>query len=483
MSLKKHLLKILLLASTLYIYKSQQEDSDAINEDEDQMIEEDEKPQNTDVFAKLHVYRVRSKEELNYLVELQDFTMLQFYYAPSSERSKKVAEDLIKIHKRLDGLAVIIAINCDEFTPADYNHCKKNDLTVDPFPRLRLFVSPEKRYDPKTNSLEKHSDIPFMGKSMNETTIFNFITNNIQSKSLKLTDESLFPFLISDAMNKVILFTDKVTPGLIFRGLTHNFYDRLLFGTVEWNERDILNRFNITKFPTLMVYKTMDFDTLMEEPEEIFYDGDPADVSKIISFLDQFALPEKRYVGFRRGIGEESSDSIARKLEFKEINPDNYMNFFKRYHDKNLLVVFHTKNKLKISVKRYIVENQGFWLAVWFNCKNEKKFCLEKFGVEDFPTSKVFYPTLDKNADLAVDPRSDEAQIQRIESRSNLLSVKYNSTFVESVQKTWENSYNVRHTTSMQFNYDLAEGKMAGKIFLLFMKDSPIGKDGVINFN
>lgn len=150
--------------------------------------------------------------------------------------------------------------------PQDFIHCKKKSLDTDDFPRLRLFVSPENRYDHETRVIKKHLDMPYTEKETDEATIFNFIAQNIPNKSIKLDSYNLYPFLNSDSMNKVILFTEKHYPGVLFRGLTCNFYDKLLFGTVHSTETEVVEKFQIKTFPTILVYKTYDRNHLMIEP-------------------------------------------------------------------------------------------------------------------------------------------------------------------------------------------------------------------------
>ena len=105
-----------------------------------------------------------------------DFAILQFYYINHSESSKRVALELIKVNKRIDNLAAIAAIDCDEFEPKDFKHCKRNEYTIDSFPKLRLYVPPEKRYDFASKQIKRHFDIPYTEKDMKEATIISFIS-------------------------------------------------------------------------------------------------------------------------------------------------------------------------------------------------------------------------------------------------------------------------------------------------------------------
>ena len=129
------------------------------------------------MFNKLNVFRIRSEVELGYLTELMDFTILQFYYVPYSANSRKVAEELIKVNKRIENLALIAAINCEEFTPPNFKHCHRNEYTTDSFPKLRLYVPPEKRFDHEKREVNRHLDMPYTEKDKEAVRRINSIVN------------------------------------------------------------------------------------------------------------------------------------------------------------------------------------------------------------------------------------------------------------------------------------------------------------------
>ena len=433
------------------------EDEASRYDDEDDDDVEPEKPEK-DVFSKLNVFRIRSETELGYMTELMDFVVLQFFYVPYSPNSKRVAEELIKVNNRIDGLAVIAAINCEEFEPLDFKYCKRNSLSTDSFPRLRLFVPPEKRYDSATKKLKRHYDITYTDKDMKETNIFNFISQNIPNLSISLTDYAMPPFLKSDAMNKAILFTDKHYPGVLFRGLTNNFHDKILFGTVHQSETELCERFGITEFPTLMVYQTQSRDHLMFEPEKHFYKHNVYNVQKIIEFLDPFALPEKRYTTSMRGIPEETGEDLAREMELMEIDKENYLRFFEKYNNQKIMVLFHTKNKLKVSVKKYLYESHGYFINVFFNCKGEKEFCLNTFGVKEYPTLRLF----DENIYTA----KNSTETVQDWTNYNEFNTASNVTFLEDMNSYMQNISTYANTTNFNFNFNMANSKNQGRYVL-----------------
>lgn len=467
--MKLSIIKLLFLAlislniSSIYAQNDEIDEDEAsrINDDDDEV--ETQENEEESAFNRLNVFRIRSETELNYLTELLDFAILQFYYVPHSTNSKIVAEELIKVNKRIDNLAIIAAINCEDFQPANFKHCKTTDYKKDSFPKLRLFVPPEKRFDYETRTLKKHLDMPYTEKDMKEITIFNFISQNIPNKSQQLNSFNLTPFLNSDAMNKVILFTDKQYPGLLFRGLTNNYYDRLLFGTVHKSEKEIVDRFGITSFPSLMIYKTTDRNMLMNEPEILHYTLNPNNIEKIMEFFNPHTLLEKRYITSKRGIPDESGEDLARNMEFMEIDKTNYQRFFERYAHKKIMVLFHTKNKLKISVKKYLMESHDYFLNVFINCKGERDFCKDTFGVEKFPSLRLY------------EENSFNSSIQEEEARfGNYTSFNpsTNVTFLEDFNKYTSTRGIITNSTEFNFRFNLGFSKDKRKFSVISFQNA-----------
>lgn len=465
--MKVKVIKVFLLSILgvlLFSFVNCENNENEIDEDLASKLDDDEEEQKKEKevenpINKLNVFRIRSEVELGYLTELLDFTILQFYYLPESSESKRVAEELIKVNKRIDQLAIIAAINCEDFDPPNFKHCRQNEYGGDSFPKLRLFVPPEKRYNSKEREIKRHFDVPYTEKEMTENKIFKFITTNIPNKSTSLDSYTITPFLNSDSMNKVILFTDKYFPGLIFRGLTCNFYDKLLFATVHSSEKELLKKYNITNFPTLMVYKNQDYSMQMNEPEIHYFTGNPNNVNLIVEFLNKFSLREKRYTTSHRGIPEETGEDYARNMELMEIDKSNYLKFFEKYKDRRIMVLFHTKNKLKLTVKRYLFENHGYFINAFFNCKGDKEFCEKTFKVDSYPNLKLF----EANSFLSEeeDKKISLEHVSNFTVSSNVTFIDDFSQYIDSKGKDFNN------VSDFNFRYAISEAQGQRKLIIL----------------
>jgi hypothetical protein len=368
-------------------FESSQEPSQESPQEEAPVEPEVPKKKTPEIFDQVRGYRIRNEMELRYLTEISDLTFLVFYYKKDSENSERVAGYLKSIVDKINNVASVIMIDCDTFSDRHFN-CREMD--GDSFPRLRLLIPPETRYDAQSREIAVHFEYPWTEgpiSEISENAIYNYITRNVPDKSTKINSENLFNFLHNDLFNKVILFTDKAEPSLLWRGLTNYFFDKILFGTVFKSQKDIVDEFKVTKFPTLILYKVNDHARLLDEPEIIKYEG-IVKTDNLIEWLNPHALKEKRYISQKRGIRDTTAKELASNIVLKTINRGNYEEYLEKYKNKNVVFFFNTKNNPKASIKQFLVQNHGFIISAFFDCDKERKFCLDKFGVTKFPMLK-----------------------------------------------------------------------------------------------
>jgi len=174
-----------------------------------------------------------------------------------------------------------------------------------------------------------------------ENLVYNFITSSIANKAItKLNIDNIDDFLSNQEYNKIILFTDKKQTPLIFRGLSNFFFNQLLFGEVEKEEKKLIEKFNVKSFPTLMIYKTQeDSDDLLDEPLVEFYQG-KINAKDIAEFLSEYSLGHKKYL-------ENTKNFKPAKLLFakaiKEITQKELQD--KSFFEKKKIILFLNNNK------------------------------------------------------------------------------------------------------------------------------------------
>lgn len=88
---------------------------------------------------------------------------------------------------------------------------------------------------------------------------------------------------------KVLLFTERKTTAPIFKALSKQFKEKLLFGEVrKSSERELIERFKVTSFPTMMVIT----DPHGYEGEK--YEGE-LKIDRLTKFLNQYSYKTATY--------------------------------------------------------------------------------------------------------------------------------------------------------------------------------------------
>jgi protein disulfide-isomerase A6 len=103
---------------------------------------------------------------------------------------------------------------------------------------------------------------------------------------------------------KALLFTDKATTTPLYKALSIDFQDRMLFGEVKSSVKKAVNEFGVKTFPTLIV--------LTPESGAIAYDG-KLKHKALYEFLDLHALPAPS--------NKKSNGSSSQKSKAKDEEP------------------------------------------------------------------------------------------------------------------------------------------------------------------
>lgn len=321
--------------------------------------------------------KISSKKELEKILDETDLTYLGYYYKEDSEDSEKGAFPLKNISEKLEYLAGIILIDCS-LNPEDFENCKLgNQEKEDRFPVISIFVPPELKFNPYTKKMNRHYERLYDRKEYSENLAYSFLTSNILNKGSKLDSDNIQNFLENSDYNKLILFTDKKQTPLIFRGLSNYFYNQLLFGEIEKEQTALIKKFGITKFPTLMIYKTQE-DALntLDEPELEFYKG-KVNAKEIVEFLTEFALPSKKYLN-KEGILKTNFKNI------KTIDED----FLKKNKEKRIILLMESEENKKISdsLNKIYMETHGFFSFFKILCDESNKNICRKINKKfEFP--------------------------------------------------------------------------------------------------
>ena len=409
---------------------------------------------------KLPGQRLSNEEEIKTYLNKTDVTVVVFYYKEESDKSNQVAKSLKVVYSKLQYLMEYILVDCDK---SSMSQCRADDDEdmEDKFYRIEIYVPPQYKYNPYTRQLNAHQKLEYKKDDIGDKALYKFITKTIISREQKITNENYENFKQKSDLNKVLLFTNKKTSPLMFRGLSGYFYDRLSFGVVPHTEKALCEKLGIKKFPTLMVIQTLEEGVIVDEPIEIEYKGE-LDVEHIVQFLNKYALEEKLYL--QKGDKKKESKYL---MYFFKLQADKAMDFITKKKEKEVILYFDNKVKdgkitydtLPDDIKEFNTETHGFFLFGYVDCTGEEKekICKSNFKIKEFPNMVLYRPEkevkekISKGIELPM-------EIENIRREINILFEP-----------------NVKTANPMNFQQLIGEAATNKKISVLYLFDGNMG--------
>lgn len=155
------------------------------------------------------------------------------FYNPSCKPCQEVKPVWIELADKLYGVIKVAAVNCAE----EEELCDEFDIKS--FPTIMYF--PE-------NTAKSHEK--YTGKRTYKD-ISEFAVSKMQSFVRVVTDANFAEFEAAE-MPKIILFTDKKTTPPILKALSKQFKDRVMVGECRSSNLEMVSRFGITEFPSVI---------------------------------------------------------------------------------------------------------------------------------------------------------------------------------------------------------------------------------------
>ncbi|KAI8897064.1 hypothetical protein BC833DRAFT_527527 [Globomyces pollinis-pini] len=199
------------------------------------------------------------------------------FYAPWCGHCKQMAPAYQQAANKLKGLVKMAEMDCDN----SQNQQLCGQFGVQGFPTIKIFPAGVK-------GLPTDYQGDRSAKSFIDT-----LTPMIPSRHViriggtAKKDMSLDEFKEKEAgvLAKVILATDKKTTPALFKALSVEYLDRLLFGIVPSSKTDIINELQVDSYPSLLVIPK-------DSNEEIIRYTGPIKQEAVVEFLDKYAKPK-----------------------------------------------------------------------------------------------------------------------------------------------------------------------------------------------
>ena len=341
--------------------------------------------------------KFKTQEEITQYLKANDVTVLVFYYKTNSENAEEIAKNLKVVYSKLKYLIEIITVNCDNNYMEECTKTEDN-LMDEEFYRIEIYVPPLYKQNPYTKELNSHQKLQYAKSDISDKALYKFLTKTIISREQVITSENFETFKTKANLNKVILFTNKKSSPLMYRGLSGYFYDRIAMGIVYETEKNLCKKLNIKKFPSLMVIQTIEDDVIIDDPVDIFYEG-KMETESIVQFLEKYAMKEKLYIAEKTG-GRSPIDKYL--IYFNKLPADKAIDFMKKKKEREVILYFDnnvndgkiTYDNLSSDIKEFNSETHGFFHFGYVDCTGaeKEKICKNTFKITDYPNMVLYRP-------------------------------------------------------------------------------------------
>ena len=241
-----------------------------------------------------------------------------YFYRKGDQNYEKYVNTMIEFAEKTEGLFNAGAVNCIK----DEEICE--EFEVAETPSIIFFSENEKDYNRYEGKVDFNS-------------LFNYATKRMSYYVNEITKEKLSDFF-SKKNDKyhVILFTSKESTPSLYKALSKYFINKLIFGEVHQNQKELVRLFKIKEFPTLMVM-------LDEEKNKYEVYKNKMNYESIKSYLNKFVTKKK----------------IVNDNKVKEMNYNIYntLSTCSSSDGKNICLIYLTKDNRPNSKDKKILES------------------------------------------------------------------------------------------------------------------------------
>lgn len=167
-----------------------------------------------------------------------------YFFNPKLKKCQDFKEEYVKLAEKMYGIINVGAIDCQ----SEEELCEEFGMYE--IPMIVVFTESFSEDGEKYNGKEDWNSIA------------NAAAKKMQSFVSIVTQQNFDSFLSRDGTkHHVLLFTDKKTTPVIMKSLSKKYLNKLLIGEVRNSEAALVDKFKVTKFPTLMIVSEAESDS------------------------------------------------------------------------------------------------------------------------------------------------------------------------------------------------------------------------------
>ncbi|KAH3763734.1 ER-resident thioredoxin protein [Pelomyxa schiedti] len=184
-----------------------------------------------------------TKDEFGQKVFGSPHVWLVEFYAPWCGHCKALAPEYVKAAQNLHGLVEVGAVNCDE----QKELC--GAFEVQGFPTIKIFGHEPKKAEKGLYKEPIDYNGPRTAAGLANTAL-SYIPDFVSVVTSGSEDGF---FAKNKGVGKVLLFSEKDKPANLYKSLAVDFGRVLKFGLVKSTNKELVEKYQITKFPTLII--------------------------------------------------------------------------------------------------------------------------------------------------------------------------------------------------------------------------------------
>jgi len=226
-------------------------------------------------------------------------------------------------------------------------------------------------------------------------SVANAAINMLPNFVHKIDDEASQEKFFGNSHSKVLLFTDKTSTPTLFKALALEYRNRLTFGIIKSSKTELVEKYGVTKFPTVLVQKNGETTTTPFEGK-IGFDS-------LNAFLKKFA-PTLRNT-YANGASDESDEEVVSakpidptEFELKRItSAEEWETNCKERSGLCAVAVLDPYNypddleKQEALLTELAAQYTGKLHLMWFAAREQPSFC-DAFGLSNFPALLLVNP-------------------------------------------------------------------------------------------
>lgn len=292
-------------------------------------------------------------------VENPDFLVVSIIFDSLGYSSKQLARTLTDLTPKFVNYAKFFAFDCRTHPEV----CKEEVL--ENLPSIIAYVP---------DGIDQSTGKPIVHERSYQGNILvkdlgEFISANIPYLGASLNARNLLEFTGSEN-NKAILFTNKETVPVLYRGISSKFRGRLDFGVVSIDSTEIIQKYEVSEYPTLIVL----------QGEAVHRYSSKYDFSKISDFLEKFASDVKKPQ-------KQLAASLEKhKFEVISLTPEDFLE--KISNVQGVAIVHFYKDKPAAEWENFVSLYNGIATLFTISC-SDHDFCTSQ-NVKKFPSLRLF---------------------------------------------------------------------------------------------